>query len=397
MNRIELVKEALKKNNADAWIMVDYENRNKTMVSFLGEKMLTRKIFLVIPKEGKPYLICHSIDTVFLKGDDISSFFDLHVYQTWKEMLELEKEDFSGYSKVLMDISENGLLPRVSLADYGSVEYVKSLGIEVGSSQDILQMFSAVYDQESYRLQLLACKKALSIKDEAFEFIRNEVLEKGYSDEYTVQQFIARRFTEEGMVYDEAPIVAIDHNASNPHYGPSEKVSSKIERGNSVLIDMWAKMDDPKAVYSDITWMGYVGEAVPKEYEERFQILRRAVDTAFAFLKENLPKRRVEGYEVDDVTRKVVEESGYGKYFTHRTGHNIAVDVSPHGPGVNIDNNESHDTRRIIPHISFSLEPGIYAPDFGMRSETDVYIDENYVPHMVGGRQEHVIAILEKR
>ena len=393
MEKTKIIEEYLEKNHIDAWIIVDYENRNKTLVSFLGEKMLTRKIIMVFEKNRKPYLITHTIDTVFLK--DLQDKFDLVVYKTWKEMLQLEKKMFKDYKKVCMDISEDGLLPRISLADYGSVEYVKSLGIEVVSSGDLLQRFSACYDKESYALQEEAIEKSLRIKDEAFLFIKKEIEEKGKTDEYQVQQYISRRFHEEGMVYDDEPIVAINSNASNPHYGPTKEIHSDIAEGDCVLIDMWAKMDHPKAVYSDITWMGYVGKEVPKVYEDRFQILRRAVDTAFDFLRKELPLRDVAGYEVDDVAREVVEKSGYGEYFTHRTGHNIAVDVSPHGPGVNIDNYESHDTRKIIPNISFSLEPGIYAPDFGMRSETNVYIDEDKVPHMVAGRQEHVIAILK--
>ncbi len=400
MNKIETVKEYLEKENKDAWIMVDYENRNPTIVSFLGRKMLTRKIFLVIPRKGKPYLITHSIDTVFLSDETTLSEFDLRVYKTWKEMLQMEKESFSDYHEVLMDVSENGLLPRVSLADYGSVDYVKSLGIKVSSSADVMQLFSAVYDKDAYESQLSAIRKTLMIKDEAFALIGKDIEEKGYSDEYRIQKFICDRFHEEGMIYDDPAIVAVGKNASNPHYGPTEEVHSKIEKGDVVLIDMWAQNAYTKInndVYADITWMGYVGKEVPADVEMRFQVLRKAVDEGFSFLTENLPKRRVEGYEVDDVVREVVSKAGYGEYFTHRTGHNIAVDVSPHGPGVNIDNYESHDTREIIPHISFSLEPGIYAPDYGMRCETDVYIDENRIPHMVAGRQEHVIAILKKK
>lgn len=395
MEAIKTVQNYLKQEDKDAWIMVDYENRNPTMVSFLGHKMLTRKIFLVIPKEGRAYLITHVIDTVFLNDDETKKNFDLKVYHTWKEMLDLERKAFDGYRSVLMDISENGLLPRVSLADYGSVEFVKSLGIEVVSSGDILETFSAVYGKDAYEGQLIACNKALMIKDEAFSLIRKDILEKGESDEFRIQEFISQRFHEEGMVYDDPAIVAVNANASNPHYGPSKDVHSPIHEGDVVLIDMWAKLDKPDGVYADITWMGYVGKEVPAEVEDRFQILRKAVDSAFLFIKENLPKRRVEGYEVDDVARKVVTDAGYGEYFTHRTGHNIAIDVSPHGPGVNIDNYESHDTRALVPGITFSLEPGIYAPDFGMRSETDVYIDGKKEPHMVGGRQEHVIAILK--
>ena len=196
------------------------------------------------------------------------------------------------------------------------------------------------------------------------------------------------------MVYDDPAIVAIGPNASNPHYGPDESHSSLIREGDVVLIDMWAKMDDPDGVYADITWMGYVGKKVPSVVEERFQILKTAIDKDMEFLEKNLPLRPVYGYEVDDVGRAYIQEKGYGDYFTHRTGHSIAVDVSPHGPGVNIDNYESHDTREIVDGVTFSLEPGIYAPDFGMRSETDVYI-KNRKPYAVGGRQEHVVAILK--
>lgn len=394
MKELNLIQKTLEKENADAWVLVDYENRNKTVVSFLGNKMLTRKIILVFPKIGRAYIITHSIDTVFLNVAEITDNFELKVYNTWQEMLEIERKEFSSYKKVMMDISENGLLPRISLADYGSVEYVKSLGIDVISSGDILQLFSATYSSRAYSLQLHACELALKIKDEAFLKIKGDILKNGFADEYEVQQFICNRFHEEGMVYDDPAIVAKGSNASNPHYGPTEKISSKIVKGDVVLIDMWAKMDDPEGIYADITWMGYVGETVPEEIENRFQVLKVAIDKDMEFLAKNLPLRRVEGYEVDNIGRNYITEKGYGEYFTHRTGHSIAIDVSPHGPGVNIDNYESHDTREIIDGVTFSLEPGIYAPDYGMRSETDVYIG-NRKPIAVGGRQEHVIAILK--
>lgn len=394
MSYQNLITDTLNKENADAWIIVDYENRNKTLVSFLGQMMLTRKIFLVFPKGNKPYLICHSIDTIFLKTEKILKNFDLKVYHTWKEMLEIEREEFKNYKKVLMDISENGLLPRISLADYGSVQFIKDLGIEVGSSGNILQKFNALYSDRAFDLQLLANEKNLKIKDEAFAKIKELILKDGKTDEYTIQQFILKRYEEEGMFTDEPPIVAIGKNAADPHYGPTKESSSPIKKGDLVLIDMWAKMDDPEGVYSDITWMGYVGETVPEIYKERFDLLKKAIEEGFEYLKENLPSRKVEGYEVDDVSRKVIDDAGYGQYFIHRTGHSIAVDVSCHGPGVNIDNYESHDTREIIDGATFSLEPGIYAPDFGMRSETNVYI-KNRQPIYVAGHQEEIIPILK--
>lgn len=394
MKKNEVIHEALAKEGADAWVIVDYENRNKTLVEFLGNRMLTRKIFLVFPLNKKPFIICHSIDTVFLRDEEITSQFDLKVYHTWQEMLDIEKKEFAEYKKVLMDISEFGLLPRISLADYGSVEFVKSLGIEVASSGNLLQRFSALYSDRAYELQLLANKKTLMIKDEAFAKIKELILKNGETSEYEIQKFICDRFHEEGMVYDDPAIVAIGKNASDPHYGPSKEVSSPIKKGDLVLIDMWAKMDDPEGVYADITWMGYVGEEVPEVYAKRFEILKKAIEADFEFLKNELPKRAVAGYEVDQISRDYIKDAGFAEYFVHRTGHNIAVDVSPHGPGVNIDNYESHDTREIIDGVTFSLEPGIYAPDFGMRSETNVYI-KNRQPIYIAGHQEEIIAILK--
>ena len=394
MKKNEVIHEALAKEGADAWVIVDYENRNKTLVEFLGDRMLTRKIFLVFPLNKKPFIICHSIDTVFLRDEEITSQFDLKVYHTWQEMLDIEKKEFAEYKKVLMDISEFGLLPRISLADYGSVEFVKSLGIEVASSGNLLQRFSALYSDRAYELQLLANKKTLMIKDEAFAKIKELILANGETSEYEIQKFICDRFHEEGMVYDDPAIVAIGKNASDPHYGPSKEVSSPIKKGDLVLIDMWAKMDDPEGVYADITWMGYVGEEVPEVYAKRFEILKKAIEADFEFLKNELPKRAVAGYEVDKISRDYIKDAGFAEFFVHRTGHNIAVDVSPHGPGVNIDNYESHDTREIIDGVTFSLEPGIYAPDFGMRSETNVYI-KNRQPIYVAGHQEEIIAILK--
>ena len=394
MSKNEIIREALTKEGADAWVIVDYENRNKTLVEFLGNRMLTRKIFLVFPRDKKPFIICHSIDTVFLRDEEITKNFDLKVYHTWQEMLDIEKKEFGHYKKVLMDISEFGLLPRISLADYGSVEFVKSLGIEVASSGNLLQRFSALYSDRAYELQLLANKKTLMIKDEAFAKIKELILKNGETSEYEIQKFICDRFHKEGMVYDDPAIVAIGKNASDPHYGPSKEVSSPIRKGDLVLIDMWAKMDDPEGVYADITWMGYVGEEVPEVYAKRFEILKKAIEADFEFLKNELPKRAVAGYEVDQISRDYIKEAGFAEYFVHRTGHNIAVDVSPHGPGVNIDNYESHDTREIIDGVTFSLEPGIYAPDFGMRSETNVYIKDRQ-PIYIAGHQEEIIPILK--
>jgi Xaa-Pro dipeptidase len=392
--KIEEIQAHIAEQNADAWILVDYENRNKTLVALLGEKMLTRKILMVIPKTGKPYLITHIIDTVYLNDSVSKARFDLVVYKTWREMLALEKRYFSAYKTVLMDISENGLLPRVSLADYGSVDYVKSLGLEVLSSGDLLQELTAVYSKRAYELQLKADALTLAIKDEAFQKIKELILKNGETDELEIQKFIADRFHQEGMVYDDPPLVAIGKNASNPHYTPTPESHAKIHKGDLVLIDMWAKMDDPEGVYADITWMGYVGAEVPEVYAKRFAIVKAARDAVIAFLKKEIPLRPVAAYEADDVAREVITKAGYGDYFIHRVGHNIAVDVSPHGPGANLDDYESHDTRHLLEGTSFSDEPGIYAPDFGVRSETNLHI-LNHQAVVVAGLQDKIIPILK--
>lgn len=391
---LKQIQEHIQSLGADAWILVDYENKNPTLVKLLGQRMLTRKIFLVIPARGKPYLITHSIDTVYLNDKQTKANFDLRVYKTWKQMLELERESFKSYRKVFMDVSENGLLPRVSLADYGSVSFIASMGIEILSSADLMQYQTAVMSEKALQSQIEACKTSLKIKDEAFAFIKEKILSVGQTDEYEVQQFIAKRYLEEGMYFDEAPLVAIGINASNPHYTPTKEQYSPIKKGDLVLIDMWAKFKEPGSVYSDITWMGYVGREVPAVYAERFEIIKAARDGAIAFLKEQLSLRDVHAYEADDVAREIITKAGYGDYFVHRLGHSIYDDDSPHGPGANLDNFESHDTRLLLDGTSFSDEPGIYAPDFGMRTETDLHIKGKELL-VVGGLQDKIIPILE--
>lgn len=391
--KFEEIQKSIKEEGADAWVLVDYENRNAVVAKLLLHKMLTRKIVLVIPSHGRGKIICHSIDEVFLRDGAIKKDFDLCVYKTWQEMLATEKDVLKTYRLVLMDYSENGLLMRVSLADYGSVDYVKGLGLEVRSSMNILQAMTATISERGHALQQKACKIALQIKDEAFRKIRDDILSKGESDEYEIQQFICNRFHQEGMVYDDPAIVAIGQNANDPHYGPTKEVHSSIRKGDLVLIDMWAKFDEEEAVYADITWMAYVGSVVPDVYEKRFEIARQARDGVIQFLKENLPLRKVHAYEADDVARRIISDAGYGDYFIHRVGHNIAADVSPHGPGANLDDYETKDERYLLNQTSFSDEPGIYAPDFGVRTETDLYND-NGVLLVVGGLQQTITPLL---
>ncbi len=387
------IQTLIRNEKAGGWVLVDYENHNPVLKALFGEKMLTRKIFVIIPPKGKGTIVCHSIDAFYLNDSKLNKDFALLIYKTWQEMQTFVKKTMKGFTNVLMDISEAGLLPRVALADYGSVEFIRKCHVAIRSSCNVLQALTAVLTKKGYELQKKGCKIALQIKDEAFRKIRNDVVHKGEANEYDIQQFIAKRFKEEGMVFDEPAIVAIGPNASNPHYAPTKEKHSSISKGDLVLIDMWAKIDDPEAGWADITWMGYVGNKVPANFEERFAIVKKARDGVIEFLKKKVASGGVCGFEADDVARKIITEAGYGKHFVHRTGHSIANDGSPHGPGANLDNLESHDERRLINGTSFSDEPGIYAPDFGVRSETDLHIEGKKLV-VIGGLQDKIIPIL---
>lgn len=393
MKKIEEIKKYLNENNVDAYIMVDYENRNKVLLPFIGTKPLTRKIFLIIDKKKKPYFICHQIDSIFL--EEFKEVFDIKIYKTRGEMLALENKYFSEYKNVLMDISENGLIQSISLVDYGTVEYIKNLNINIISSGNLITYLKAYISDEDFKNQEKVCNLLLQIKDEAFRLIKQDIINKGFSNEYRIQNFIVSRFNDYDLFYDDPPIVAINNNASNPHYAPTKEINADIHINDIVLIDMWAKSKGAGSVYGDITWMGYVGEDIPLELVKRFNVLKKAVDKGIDYIKGNINNKNIYGYEIDDIIRNEIKNQGFGEFFTHRTGHSIAKDVSPHGSGTNIDNYETHDDRLIKENMSFSIEPGIYMDDFGIRLETDVFIDSKRNVIVVGSRQNSIIEILK--
>lgn len=379
----------LSRSEAELYIFADYEMRHPFINDLFSKAFLTRKVFVGIPKQGQPFVIAHSIDEPFLTP---FKEFKVHVYHTWQEMDELVENCLYGYKKVMMDVSDKGLLMRVALADYGTVDFIKSLGKEILSSKDLLSM-GAILDGGNILSMNKAMELNLKVRDETIAFLRDVFSRLDSISEYEVQQFILSRYKAYHMVSDEPPIVAIASNANNPHYTPSQEVNSIITKGDLLLVDMWARPDEEKGIYSDITWMSYVGTKVPEIYAKAFQTLRKAVDAGVNFLNENLPNRKVQGFEVDQVVRRVVEKDGYGQWFTHRTGHSIYGGNSCHGPGTNIDDYESHDDRYIYPNTLFSHEPGIYTPEWGMRLETDVFTDGKTATE-VGGHQQEIFALL---
>ena len=297
-----------------------------------------------------------------------------------------------GKRRVAMEYSALNDIPYVGLVDAGTVELVRRFGVEVVSSADLVQLFEARWSVEALALHLEAGKVVHESVRHGFQMIREAVKSGKSIGEYEVQQEIAGLLDAKGLEADEPPLVAANAHCSDPHYSPTSNTSAPIRAGDFVLLDIFAKRKAAGAVYFDITWTGYVGETAPKKFADVFDIVREARDAAVALVREARQQgRELRGYEVDDAARGVIRGRGYGDYFIHRTGHSIGEDV--HGNGANMDNFETHDDRKIISGTCFSIEPGIYLPEFGVRSEVNVYVEERDA-RVTGEIQQRLVPIL---
>jgi Xaa-Pro aminopeptidase len=380
----------MKQHRVDGWLMYDFRGNNPVMWQALGAPQMTsRRNYLFIPREGDPRLLVHSVDRLLFED---ASFYT-EEYLTWREMHSALEDLLSGTVTLAMEYSEDCALPMHAFVDAGTVELIRSFGKQVVSSADLFQVAAARWGDESLRLHEKACVEVLQVKDMAFDFIRDRL---GRDDltEYQVQQFIRSQFDERGLVTDHGPIVGVNAHSGDPHYEPSEQEHAAIRSGDWVLIDLWAKYADPLAVYCDVTFTGYAGSVVPDRHLEVFKIVTGARDAAIDFLMTNYRSGRVvKGFEVDDVARQHISNAGYGNFFRHRTGHSMGVSPSPHALGANIDNLETHDTRELIGGVGFSIEPGVYLSEFGVRSEVDVFMDPNSGPKVTTELQEDVILL----
>jgi Xaa-Pro aminopeptidase len=275
-----------------------------------------------------------------------------------------------------MQYSPFNAIPYLARVDAGTIDLIRSFGIEVVTSADLVQRFEAVWTDRQLESHRYATEALRRIVDESFAHVGASITKGRPLTEYGLQQFILARIRDAGMTASSAPIVAVDAHSADPHYGPVESHSSLITCDNLLLIDLWAKRTEPGSVYGDITWTGYTGEQVPAKQRLIFDHVRRGRDAALSFVRERVASGRLPfGWEVDDVCRNVIREAGYGDFFVHRTGHSIGEEV--HGNGANIDNLETQDGRRLMSRTCFSIEPGIYLPgEFGIRSELDVYVSD---------------------
>jgi Xaa-Pro aminopeptidase len=354
--------------------------------------MTTRRWFYFIPARGEPQKLLHRIEPHTLDHLPGGQSF----YLRWQELEAGVAALLEGSRRVAMEYVPRNANPYVSRVDAGTVELVRSCGVEVFSSGDLAQRFEACWDDEQWAMHLEAARHTRSAFDVAFAFIAERVRQKGEVRETEVQKRVLDYFAEHKLVTDHAPICAVGPHSGDPHYSPESGSDSAIHADDFVLIDLWGKLDRPRSVYSDLTWTGFMGKEVPAKHKKIFDIVARGRDAAIKKVRDSFAQKTpLAGWQVDQAAREVIEQAGYEQYFCHRTGHSIGQET--HGNGANMDNLETREERRVLPRTCFSIEPGIYLPEFGVRSEVNVFVDKDQKVHVTGGDpQTEVVPILAR-
>jgi Xaa-Pro dipeptidase len=396
MERVTEIQSALRSAKLDGWLFYDFRHSDPLAYRILklDENMaVSRRWFYYVPASGEPVKVVMSIEQ--FKLDTLPG--RKLVYRGWEELHGRLREALGGKSgkakRIAMQYSPMNDIPYMSRVDAGTVELVRSLGVEPVTSAELVQRFEAVLSPEQHAMHVEASDKMHRIIQDAFAEIARRIRANEPTTEWDIEEFMLRRYEEEGLER-EPMIIAVNANAADPHYVPTKEKNLPIKRGDFVLIDAATKLKKPDAASTDQTWTGYVGETIPEEYVRIFNIVREARDAAVDFVRKNVRAGKpIRGAEVDDVSRGVIKRAGYGDQFTHRTGHSIGEEV--HGNGVNIDNFETRDSRRITPGVCFSIEPGIYLEGrFGVRSEIDVYVGDKDIEITGQPIQTEVIAVL---
>jgi Xaa-Pro dipeptidase len=388
------VQSALQTAKLDGWLLYDFRGLNvlaRRVLDIPADAILSRRWFYFVPARGEPRKLVHQIEPHALDCVPGSA----QRYLRWQELEAGVKSLLTGCQRVAMEYVPRNANPYISRVDAGTVELVRSFGVEIVSSGDLIQQFEACWDDEQWKMHLEAARHTRSAYDVAFGFIAQRVRNGGSVRETEVQKCIMDHFAAHGLITDHPPICAVGPHSGDPHYAPGPDSDAPIRQGDFVLIDLWAKLDKPRAVYSDLTWTGFVGTEVPDKYETIFRIVARARDAAIQRVRAAFPQGPVlRGWEVDQAARDVIEQAGHGAAFCHRTGHSIGQET--HGNGANMDNLETHEERQVLPRTCFSIEPGIYLSEFGVRSEVDVFVDAQRQVHVTGGDpQTSVVPILK--
>jgi Xaa-Pro aminopeptidase len=365
------IQSALRERNIDAWLFYDHHHRDPIAYRVLGlpaEMMVTRRWFYLIPAEGEPIKLVHKIEAGHL--DSLPG--KKHQYSGWQELFEQLKSILAKHRDLAMQYSPNNSVFTISLVDGGTIDLLRGLGKNIVSSADLVAQFESTWSEEQIKSHFAARDSVDAIVEASFKEIGKRV-RNGGTKEHEIQRWFMEAFARENLVTTDPPIVAVNANAGNPHYGPSADHPVPVREGDLVLLDVWGKKNTPGAVYYDITWMGFVGTAASPRMREIFEVVRDARDVGVKTVIDGINSgRRIAGWEVDRATREHITKAGYGDYFIHRTGHSIGTDV--HSNGANMDDLEIHDERQLLPNSGFSIEPGIYLPEFGVRSEVNMLV-----------------------
>jgi len=368
---ISAIQSALQERNIDAWLFYDHHHRDPIAYRVLGlsaTMMVTRRWFYLIPAQGEPVKLVHKIEAGHLDSLPGSK----RKYSGWQELFDNIKAMLASYRDIAMQYSPNNIVFTISMVDGGTIELLRGLGKNVVSSADLVAQFEATWSEEQIKTHFAARDAIDAITAESFKEIGRRV-RNGGAKEHQIQQWFMESFERESLITDDPPIVAVNGNAGNPHYEPSAGHPVPIREGDFILLDVWGKKNTPGAVYYDITWVGFVGKAPSDRMREVFEVVRDARDAGVKTVIDAIAAgRRIAGWEVDRATRSHIKEKGFGDYFIHRTGHSIGTEV--HSNGANMDDLEIHDERQILPNSCFSIEPGIYLPEFGVRSEVNMLV-----------------------
>lgn len=392
MTKIEQAQKYLQEMKADGWLLYDFHKSNDLAHLFLeipSETMTTRRFFYWIPARGAPIKLVHAIESFVLDGMPGEK----RIYSSWQSLQGELGKILKGKKRVAMEYSPKNAIPYISKVDAGTVDLVRSFGVEVVTSGNFLPHFTAVFSEQQGQSLIRAGKALDRIVNSAWTYISSHLKAGKSLTEYEVQQKIVAEFSAAELVTDSPPIVAVNDHTAMPHYAPDRIGSSAIKKGDWILIDLWAKEKTPGAIFADITRVGVADTYPTPKQQEIFHIVREAQVAAMMLVKTRFTEhQKIMGFEVDDAARGVIEEAGYGKFFTHRTGHSIELHV--HGSGTHMDNLEMHDERPILPGTAFSIEPGIYLPGFfGVRLEYDLYVHHSGNVEIVGGEENSIMAL----
>ena len=370
------IQRALAADGLDAWLLYDFRGLNPiaadvTGVLRQGGHLATRRWYYLIPAEAEPRGLTHAIEP-----DTLAHLPGRTERYSGRETLESGlRRLLSGMRRVAMEYSPLAAIPYVSRVDAGTVELVRQCGVDVVSSGDLVQRFSAVWNREQIESHHAASDALHRIKDRAFEAIGKRIGDGVRTTEFDIQQLMAGWFRDEGLISDSDPNVSAQENAGNPHYLPTVEHHRVIGTNELVLLDLWGKLDRPTAVYADITWVGFTGSAVPESQARAFAAAAAARDAAIGLVQQRVTNgEEIRGFEVDRAASAVLRSAGYGAYILHRTGHSLGETV--HGTGVNMDDLETHDDRRLLPGTGFTIEPGVYFQDFGVRTEINMIVGD---------------------